>query len=81
VGGEFVQYIKDSFDVLYEEGAQYPKMMTIGLHARLLGRPGRIGALHAILDYMQSFENVWICRRGDIARHWASTHPDPRTKK
>ena len=77
VGGEFFQYIKDSFDILYEEGAATPKMMTIGLHARLLGRPGRIGALHQILDYMTAKDRVWICRRGDLARHWAEQFPNP----
>jgi peptidoglycan/xylan/chitin deacetylase (PgdA/CDA1 family) len=75
VGEEFFQYIKDSFDQLYGEGATRPKMMTIGLHARLLGRPGRIGALHRILDYMLGHDRVWICRRGDIARHWVENHP------
>lgn len=78
VGSEFVEYIRDSFDVLYAEGATHPKMMTIGLHARLLGRPGRIGALHRILDYMLDHEDVWVCRRGDIAEHWAAAYPDPR---
>lgn len=78
VGGEFVEYIRDTFDVLYAEGAAHPRMMTIGLHARLLGRPGRIGALYKILDYMIQHEDVWICRRNDIARHWAATYPDPR---
>lgn len=79
IGDEFFTYLKDSFDVLYAEGATHPKMMTIGLHARLLGRPGRIGALTRILDYMISHDRVWICRRNDLARHWASTYPDPRT--
>lgn len=74
-GNEFVTYIKDSFDWLYREGERRPKMMTIGLHARLLGRPGRIGSLHRILDYIQGHERVWICSRGDIARHWLNTHP------
>ena len=78
VGGEFFTYLKDTFDVLYGEGQTSPKMMTVGLHARLLGRPGRIGALHRILDYMGGHERVWICRRGDLARHWAQNHPDPR---
>jgi len=77
VGDEFFTYIKDSFDCLYREGERRPKMMTIGLHARLCGRPGRIGALHRILDYMLSFDRVWICRRGDIARHWIQQHPAP----
>ncbi len=75
VGDEFFTYIRDTFDCLYREGERSPKMMTIGLHARLLGRPGRIGALRRILDYMLSHERVWICRRGDIARHWAERHP------
>jgi putative urate catabolism protein len=75
VGGEFFTYLKDSFDVLYAEGAERPGMMTIGLHARLLGRPGRIGALHRILDYMAGHERVWITRREDIARHWMALHP------
>ncbi len=76
VGDEFFTYIKDSFDCLYAEGEQQPKMMTIGLHARLIGRPGRIGALHRILDYMMGFDQVWICRRDDIARHWIEYHSD-----
>ena len=80
VGGEFVDYITDSFDLLYAEGAARPQMMTVGLHARLLGRPGRIGALHRILDHMLAHEGVWICRRGDLARHWATGHPDPRVR-
>ena len=75
VADEFFTYLKDSFDVLYAEGEDCPKMMTIGLHARLLGRPGRISSLYKILDYMQSFDNVWITRRDDIARHWAASFP------
>lgn len=78
VADDFFTYLKDSFDVLYAEGGTSPKMMTVGLHARLLGRPGRIPALHRILDYMTSHDGVWIARRGDIARHWQTTHPDPR---
>ncbi len=74
VGEEFYRYIKDSFDWLYGEGESSPKMMTIGLHARLLGRPGRIGVLHRILDYMLGHERVWICRRADIAKHWITHH-------
>ena len=64
--------------MLYAEGAHRPKMMTIGLHARLLGRPGRIAALTRILDYMLAHRDVWICRREEIARHWQARHPDPR---
>jgi len=75
VGDEFFSYLKDSFDVLYAEGAETPRMLTVGLHARLIGRPGRIGALYRILDYMAGHERVWICRREDIARHWIATHP------
>lgn len=78
VSSEFVEYIVDSFETLYEEGSSSPKMMTIGLHARLLGRPGRIVSLHRILDHMMTKKNVWICRRGDLARHWAKMFPDPR---
>jgi peptidoglycan/xylan/chitin deacetylase (PgdA/CDA1 family) len=77
IGEEFVQYIKDSFDQLYAEGATAPRMMTVGLHARLLGRPGRIGALHQIIDYVRSHPDVWIARRDDIARHWADVVPCP----
>ncbi|MBI1385597.1 MAG: polysaccharide deacetylase family protein [Rhizobiales bacterium] len=75
VAEEFFTYLQDSFDVLYDEGEEAPRMMTIGLHARLLGRPGRIVALHRILDYMMAHDDVWITRRCDIARHWAAEHP------
>ncbi len=75
IGQDFVTYITDAFDCLYAEGADAPKMLTIGLHARLLGRPARIAALHKIIDHMLSHDNVWICKRGDIARHWAEHHP------
>ena len=78
VGADFVTYIKDSFDQLYTEGETHPKMLTIGLHARLIGRPGRIDALHQIMDYMLSHDWVWICRRSDIALHWRSSYPDSR---
>lgn len=71
----FYQYLKDSFDVLYEEGEEAPKMLSIGMHCRLLGRPGRLRALQRFLDYVQSHDKVWICRRIDIAEHWKKTHP------
>ncbi len=71
----FYQYLKDSFDVLYEEGEESPKMLSIGMHCRLLGRPGRFRALQRFLDYVQSHEKVWICRRIDIAEHWKKVHP------
>ena len=74
-GEQFYQYLRDSFDVLYAEGAEAPKMMSIGLHCRLVGRPGRFRALQRFLDHVQSRERVWICRRIDIARHWIDRHP------
>jgi allantoinase len=72
---QFYTYLKDSFDVLYEEGETAPKMMSIGMHCRLLGRPGRFKALQRFLDYVQGHESVWICRRQDIAMHWLKVHP------
>lgn len=73
-GEQFFNYLKDSFDVLYAEGEFAPKMMSVGLHCRLVGRPGRSAALARFLDYVQGFEDVWITRRIDIARHWRSHH-------
>ena len=67
---QFYHYLKDAFDVLYAEGETAPKMLSIGMHCRLLGRPARFKALQKFLDYVQSHEKVWICRRGDIADHW-----------
>lgn len=69
-GSDFYSYLKDTFDVLYAEGATAPKMMSVGLHCRLAGRPGRIAALARFLDYIAAHEGVWIARRIDIARHW-----------
>jgi len=75
-GDQFYNYLKDSFDTLYQEGQTgHPKMMTIGLHCRLIGRPGRIASLIRFIDYIQSHEKVWIPTRIDIARHWKKTHP------
>jgi len=74
-GEHFLSYLKDSFDVLYREGEETPRMMSIGLHARLIGRPGRFAALQRFLDYVQQHERVWVCRRVDIARHWMAHHP------
>ncbi|MDG5499962.1 allantoinase PuuE [Marinobacter sp. BGYM27] len=74
-GEQFFQYLKDAFDVLYQEGAETPKMLSIGLHCRLIGRPGRFRALQRFLDHIQQHEQVWICRRIDIARHWKAEHP------
>ena len=72
---DFYTYLKDSFDFLYAEGEHAPKMMSIGMHCRLLGRPGRIVALQRFLDYIANKDRVWICRRIDIANHWKLTHP------
>ena len=79
-GEQFYQYLKDSFDTLYAEGADAPKMLSIGLHCRLIGRPARIAALERFIQYAQSHENVWFSRRIDIAEHWHSHHPfNPET--
>ena len=75
VAEQFATYIRNSLHCLHVEGESHPKMMTIGLHARLIGRPGRIAALHAILDDMAGDNAVWVCRRGDLARHWAENYP------
>lgn len=78
-GEQFYQYLKDSFDVLYAEGdpagQNAPKMLSIGMHCRLLGRPGRFRALQRFLDYVQAHDKVWICRRIDIAQHWILQFP------
>ncbi|CAF0785285.1 unnamed protein product [Rotaria sordida] len=75
-GEQFYTYLKDSFDSLYEEGKKgSPKMMTIGLHCRLIGRPGRIASLVRFIDYIKNHEKVWIPTRIDIARHWKKTYP------
>jgi OHCU decarboxylase len=74
-GDQFFTYLKDSFDLLYAEGDTAPKMLSIGLHCRLIGRPGRAAALARFLDYVGSHERVWITRRIDIARHWIKHHP------
>ncbi len=69
-GEQFYNYLKDSFDALYLEGKNYPKMMSIGMHARILGRPGRIMAMRRFLEYVRTFDNVWFCTRRQIAEHW-----------
>jgi putative urate catabolism protein len=74
-GEQFFTYLKDTFDMLYAEGERAPKMMSVGLHCRLVGRPGRAAALARFLDYVQGHERVWLCRRLDIARHWREQHP------
>jgi putative urate catabolism protein len=73
-GDDFFAYLKDSFDVLYAEGETAPKMMSIGLHCRLVGRPGRAAALNRFLDYVGRHPRVWLARRIDIARHWYAEH-------
>lgn len=74
-GDDFFTYLRDAFDVLYREGETSPKMMSVGLHCRLAGRPGRAAALARFLDYVQKHDRVWVCRRADIARHWRQVHP------
>ena len=73
-GDQFFTYLKDSFDVLYEEGNKNPKMMSVGLHCRLIGRPGRIQSLKKFLDYVLKHNDVWICKRIDIAKHWIKNY-------
>ena len=73
-GEHFFTYLKDSFDALYEEGKNNPKMMSVGLHCRLIGRPGRIQSLKKFLDYILSHKDVWICKRIDIANHWIKNY-------
>ena len=73
-GDAFFQYLRDAFDVQYAEGDERPSMMSIGMHCRLLGRPGRLRALQRFLDHVQQHDRVWIARRIDIARHWKATH-------
>lgn len=74
-GDDFFRYLCDAFDVLYTEGSETPKMLSIGMHCRLLGRPGRFRALQRFLDYIEKHDRVWVCRRADIARHWIARHP------
>jgi allantoinase len=76
---DFFTYLRDSFDTLYAEGdpdgLDRPKMLSVGMHCRLLGRPGRFVGLQRFLDHIQRHDRVWICRRIDIARHWKQAHP------
>ncbi|WP_284694958.1 allantoinase PuuE [Photobacterium galatheae] len=80
-GDQFFNYLKDTFDTLYEEGETAPKMMSVGLHCRLIGRPGRIAALRRFLEYVRQHDKVWLCRRVDIAKHWHEHHPHPKMKE
>ncbi|MEN8834295.1 allantoinase PuuE, partial [Pacificibacter sp.] len=78
-GEQFFTYLKDAFDVLYAEGTDHtPKMMSIGLHCRLIGRPGKLAGLKKFIEYIQTFDDIWTPRRVDIAEHWAKTHPHTR---
>jgi allantoinase len=69
-GDQFFNYLKDTFDALYLEGEVSPKMMSVGMHARILGRPGRIMAMRRFLEYVKTYDNVWLCSRREIANHW-----------
>ena len=73
-GDQFYNYLKDSFDTLYEEGRVSPKMMSVGLHCRLIGRPGRIQSLKRFLNYVLKFKDIWICKRVDIAKYWIKNY-------
>ena len=73
-GDHFFTYLKDSFDALYEEGKINPKMMSVGLHCRIIGKPGRIQSLKKFLDYVLGYEDVWLCKRIDIAKHWIKNY-------
>jgi peptidoglycan/xylan/chitin deacetylase (PgdA/CDA1 family) len=74
-GGQFFEFMRNAFDMLYREGAMQPKMMSVGLHLRLIGHPGRAAGLERFLDYVARHPGVWVCRRLDIARHWCAEHP------
>ena len=74
-GDQFFTYLKDAFDALYAEGETTPRMMSVGLHCRIVGRPGRIQSLARFLDYVRSHDKVWLTRRIDIAHHWINHHP------
>jgi peptidoglycan/xylan/chitin deacetylase (PgdA/CDA1 family) len=74
IGDQFYNYLKDSFDVLYKEGETNPKMMSVGLHCRIVGKPGRLKSLERFLDYVLQHKDVWICKRIDIAKHWIKNY-------
>jgi len=71
----FFTYLRDAFDLMYSEGAERPAMLSVGMHCRLLGRPGRMRALQRFLDHIEAHDRVWVCRRIEIARHWKACHP------
>ncbi len=74
-GDQFFSYLRDAFDVLYREGKETPRMLSVGLHCRLVGRPARLASLERFIDHVRAHDDVWICRRIDIARHWREHHP------
>jgi peptidoglycan/xylan/chitin deacetylase (PgdA/CDA1 family) len=74
-GEHFYQYLKDAFDTLFEEGRERPAMMSVGLHCRLVGRPGRFAGLRRFVEHIAGHPDIWVCRRSDIARHWHEHHP------
>ena len=74
-GDQFFTYLKDAFDCLYREGETTPRMMSVGLHCRIVGRPARLQSLARFVDYVRGHERVWLARRIDIARHWMKEHP------
>ncbi len=81
-GEQFFAHLRDAFDVLYAEGtAGAPKMLSVGLHCRIVGRPARTAALERFLDHVQSHDDVWVARRIEIARHWRAVHPRLRTDR
>ncbi len=80
-GDQFYTYLKDSFDTLYAEGTDSPKMMSVGLHCRIIGRPGRFASLVKFLNYIEQFDDAWVCRREDIANHWWQHHAPANTTK
>jgi putative urate catabolism protein len=79
-GEQFYQYGADAFDALYQEGISTPKLLTIGLHGRIIGRPGRIVGLERLVEHILSHDGVWVCRRIEVAQHWAATHPADGTR-
>jgi peptidoglycan/xylan/chitin deacetylase (PgdA/CDA1 family) len=79
-GEQFFTYLKDAFDVLYAEGVSTPKMLSIGMHGRIIGRPARFAALQRFVDYVQRHPDVWLCRRIDLAEHWIKEHPAPKVE-
>ena len=72
---DYFIYLKDAFDMLYKEGQTAPKMMSVGIHMRIAGHPGRAAGLERFLEYVAGFDDIWICRRDDIAKHWVAEHP------